>query len=239
MKKSISIFTYGLNENENIPNFIKWANKYAKKFSNDYEIIFIDDGSTDKSYETLINLKEKNKKLKIYKNKINMGTAYCFKKGFKLASKNFVLNQMADLCYDVKLFTKYKKKLFSGKIDCLHGYRQKILFGRSDNLLKSIISTCNYLFIGNLFGFKTKDFQNTYLLNKKFLKTINLYSKTSFVNAELILKLYKKKIKVKEVEVFFKKRSHGVSKGTKFGRVIESIFEIIKFKIYSKKFFLN
>ena len=239
MKKSISIFTYGLNENKNIPNFIKWANKYAKKFSSDYEIIFIDDGSTDKSYETLINLKKKNKKLKIYKNKTNMGTAYCFKKGFKLASKNFVLNQMADLCYDVKLFTKYKNKLFSGKIDCLHGYRSNILFGRSDNLLKSIISICNYIFIGCLFGFKTRDFQNTYLLDKKFLKTINLYSKTSFVNAELILKLYKKKLKVKEVKISFRKRSHGVSKGTKFSRVIESIFEIVKFKIYSKKFSLN
>ena len=239
MRKSISIFSYGLNEKKNIRRFIRWSTKFAKNFSNDFEIIFIDDGSTDKSYETLIELKKKNKKIKIYKNNKNMGTAYCFKRGLKLAKKNFILNQMADLCYNVNNFKKYKKDLFNKKIDFLHGYRKNFLFRRSDNFYKSLVSTCNYILIGCLYGFKTRDFQNSYLVNKKLLKNINLYSKTSFVNAELFLKLYKKNVIFKEVEVTFKKRLHGVSKGTSFSRIIESIFEIIKFKIYYKKFFLN
>lgn len=235
--KSLSIIGYGLNEEKNIHKFIKWSISFSKKFSNNYEIIYIDDGSTDSSRKILHQLKKKYKNIKLIFHKSNRGSAYCFKKAARLSNKKFVLIQMIDLCYNVNLFLNNKNLLFNKKIDCLHGYRKNLILNRSDNLKKSIISFCNYFIIGVLFGFKTKDFQNTYLMSSQVLKSVKLYSKSSFINAELILKLINKKIKIKEVEVNFIKRSAGVAKGTRLPRIFESIIDIFKFRILYKKFF--
>lgn len=234
---SLSIIGYGLDEEKNIYKFIKWANLFGKKFSNQYEIIYIDDGSRDSSKIILKKIKKKNKNLKLIFNKSNKGSAYCFKKATQISNKKFVLFQMIDLCYDVNIFLKNKNLLFNKKIDCLHGYRKNLIFNRSDNLIKSIISFCNFFLIGLLFGFKTRDFQNTYLISSHVLKGIKLYSKSSFINAELILKLINNKIKIKEVEVNFIKRRGGIAKGTRFPRIIESIIDIFKFRIMFKRFF--
>ncbi len=59
---SISLLTYGLNESENIESFFKWALKFIPKISKNYEIIYVDDGSTDNTQEKLRIIKKKLKK---------------------------------------------------------------------------------------------------------------------------------------------------------------------------------
>ena len=233
---SISLVTYGLNEKKNIPKFLYWAENFLKKISYDYEIIFFDDGSTDNSYVLLCLMKKKYKNLKIIKNKKNFGPAYCIKKALKLCRKKYLLIQTTDNSYILNSFIRNKNKLFSGEYDCLHGYRSKNILMRSDNLWKGFISLVNHYFLSILFGFHTLDYQNTYMVRFNLVKNIKLYANSSFINPELFLKLKNKGVKILELNAPFRKRFGGISKGTRFLRIIESVFEILKFRILSKKY---
>jgi len=237
-KKGLTLITYGLNESENIKSFFLWAKKFATKITSNYEIIYIDDGSTDNSLTILKKIKNKNRKIKIIFNKKNFGPYYNLKIGIKNAKKKYTIIQMVDLCYNLKNFIKYKNLIINNKVDCLHGFRDKKILHRSDNLKKSLISFINWLLISTLFGFKVKDYQNTYFIKTKILKKINIQAKSSFCNAELILKIHKNKYTVKQVKVPFKKRSNGISKGTKLKNILHSLFEIVKIFINKKKYYL-
>ena len=65
---------------------------------------------------------------------------------------------------------------------------------------------------------------------------INIYAKSSFCNAELILKIHKNKYKVKQIYIPFKKRLNGLSKGTKLKNILQSVSEIITIFINKKKY---
>ena len=80
-KFGVTLITYGLNESENIENFFSWAEIFISKITTNYEIIYIDDGSTDDSIEILKKIKKKNKKLTIIINKKNYGPYYNLKIG--------------------------------------------------------------------------------------------------------------------------------------------------------------
>lgn len=234
---SVSLLTYGLNERKNIKSFLIWSIKFLSKISNNYEIIYVDDGSFDDSIKLLKKLKKKYKiNLKVYKNNFNKGPAYCLKKGIKLCTKKYFIVQMVDRCYNLNNFVRHKEKILNGDIECIHGNRSKNLFQRSDNLYKGFISLTNWLLISLLFGFKIKDYQNTYFIKSKLVKKIKIYSKSSFCNAELILKIYKSNIKVLETDVSFKKRVAGISKGTKPIKILHSIYEILYYFIFKKKY---
>ena len=64
-RESISIFFPCYNDEKSIGKLVEDAFKTTQKLTSDYEIIVIDDGSTDKSREVLNNLKPKHKNLKI------------------------------------------------------------------------------------------------------------------------------------------------------------------------------
>ena len=69
---SLSIIAYGFNEEKNIYTFIKLAYKFCNKITKDFEIIYLDDGSTDNTLKIIKKLsKEKKYKIKIFKNSKN------------------------------------------------------------------------------------------------------------------------------------------------------------------------
>ena len=227
---SISFCTYGLNEETNIKQFVEKAENYLQKITDDYEIIFLDDGSTDKSLEILNIVKQENKNFFYFKNEKNMNIGYCFNKVINLAKKDYVLIQMADWSYDVDSFLPYFDKLKSKETDVLHGFRSLNFFKRSDNIYKSLVSFVNLLLIGTLYGFVTKDFQGTYFFERKKTEGVNLKSRTSFVNPEFFFFLmYNKKLKITEVEMNHIKRTRGIAKGTRFISICKSIKDIFKF----------
>ena len=85
---SISLIAYGFNEEENIKSFIFSAYKFCKSITKDFEIIYLDDGSTDDTLKIIKRLKKINKyKIRIFRNKKNEGVGYNFKKILKLPKK--------------------------------------------------------------------------------------------------------------------------------------------------------
>lgn len=226
---SLSLIAYGFNEEENIHNFIKEAYKFCKLITKNFEIIYLDDGSTDNTLKIIKELrKERKYKIKIFINPKNKGVGYNFRKILKLPKKNIIIHQTIDWSYNIHKFLPYLDLIKKNKFDIIHGVRDFNINKRSDNFYRGLISITNKFLIGIMYGNFTKDFQNVYVIKKSCLKGIRLFSKSSFVNPELLIEFLLKNLKIAEVKVDFKKRKYGKAKGAKLKFLISSVIDIFK-----------
>lgn len=84
--KSISMLCYGFNEEELLSTFFNKAIDLLDSITLDYEIIFIDDGSVDKTWNIAEQYQKKFNKIKIYSNDCNKNTRFSFKRTLSLAN---------------------------------------------------------------------------------------------------------------------------------------------------------
>ena len=99
--RSVSMLCWAYNEEESIQEFLQKAEKLLESAVVDYEIVLIDDGSNDKTYELAKNYQKKNKRLVIFRNKQNRNVGFSCKKAIRKASKDFLFWQTIYWCYDI------------------------------------------------------------------------------------------------------------------------------------------
>ena len=92
-KHSVSMVSWAYNEEELIEEFLYKAEKLLESVVVDYEIILIDDGSADKTYELAAKFQQKNPRLKIFRNGHNLNIGYSSRRGVKEATKEFLFWQ--------------------------------------------------------------------------------------------------------------------------------------------------
>ena len=81
--RSISMLCWAYNEEESIQEFLQRAERLLESVVVDYEIILIDDGSTDKTYELAMGFQKNNTRIRIFKNQFNMNVGFCCKKAIQ------------------------------------------------------------------------------------------------------------------------------------------------------------
>lgn len=127
----ISIVIPLLNESESLPELEDWINKVMTKNQFDYEIIFIDDGSRDKSWHIIKSLGEKQKEIKGIRFSKNYGKSQALHAGFEKAKGNIVITMDADLQDNPEEIPEMIHILMSEDLDILSGWKKK----RHDSLL--------------------------------------------------------------------------------------------------------
>ena len=113
MDKTLSIIIPIYNEEDNINELYKKLNRVIKSYLN-YEIIFINDASTDKSFESLCKISELNKNIKIINFTRNFGHQASFKAGIDHSSKDIVVLMDGDLQDDPENIHKFIEKINEG-----------------------------------------------------------------------------------------------------------------------------
>jgi glycosyltransferase involved in cell wall biosynthesis len=93
----VSIVVPLLNEDESLRELHAKIADVMKRYKKSYEIIFVDDGSTDQSFSVLKELREKNDGIKVIRFRRNFGKAAALSVGFKEAAGDFVITMDADL----------------------------------------------------------------------------------------------------------------------------------------------
>ena len=131
MEYSIIIPVY--NEEQNVRELYSKLKYVMQKLRKSFEIIFIDDGSTDNTYRTLAKINDKT--VKIIKFRKNFGQTATWDAGFKHAQGKFIITMDGDLQNDPKDIPKLIKKLKEG-YDVVSGWRVK----RKDGFSKKLFS---------------------------------------------------------------------------------------------------
>jgi glycosyltransferase involved in cell wall biosynthesis len=229
-RPSISMLGWALNEEENLAEYVRRAEIFLTSVSDDYELVLIDDGSTDRTWTLALELQAARPWLTLLKNERNRGPGYCYRRGIGAASKAYFMAQTVDWAYDIDAFRLAFDEL--RRYDILQGVRPgefslSVLRRRSDSLYKGIVSLTNYALIRVLFRLPFADFQNVTVCPTRLGQALHLESEGSFTNPEVMMKLYWGGASFLQIPVLFQKRGRGKGTGTRFGAIVTSITEIV------------
>jgi len=219
---SLSIFFPCYNDEKSIGKLVSDATETAKKLTNDFEIIVIDDASIDGSREVLQDLASKNKNLKLIFHDQNKGYGGALQSGFKAASKDLVFYTDGDGQYDVtELSILYS--LMSDDVDFVNG----IKMGRSDATYRIVIGNFYSLVIRWSFWLPITDVDCDFrLIRHSIVKKLNLTVTSGAICVELVKKAQRAGAKFRQVSVHHLERQHGSSQFFRVDRIFHTFWEL-------------
>ena len=195
-----------MNEQENVEILYNRTRDVLDEMQGSYEIIFVDDGSTDKTYESLRKIYEKAQNLKVIKFRKNFGQSAPMAAGFEQARGNVVISMDGDLQNSPEDIPAMVKKLDDG-CDIVAGWRKD----RKDKMLiRKVPSRIANMFIRFLTGVRLHDTGcSLKVYRSEIIKRIRLYGEMHrFIPALARIE----GAKILEMEVTHHPRKFGKSK---------------------------
>lgn len=173
MKPEISIVIPIFNEEESVNELVARINEAFSKKKRQFEIVFIDDGSTDETLELLKKYSRDNKNIRVYSFRKNLGKANALTYGFNQSNGKYIVTMDADLQDDPENIEKMISTLETKRLDLVSGWRKN----RKDSTLKIINSKLfNNFMIPLLFGNHFNDMNSGLKLYKSELaKSLRIY----------------------------------------------------------------
>ncbi len=225
----LSIVVPVFNEEESLASFYKELTLSLKREEN-YEIIFVDDGSTDNSLDSLKEVAQKDKAIRIYSFRKNQGKAEALTLGFEKAKGDVIVTLDADLQDKPNQISLLREKLNFG-FDLVSGWRKD----RKDAFRYVVLSKIfNYL-ARLLWGVKLHDYNCGLKIYKaECAKSLHLYGG---LHRFIPLLAYQQGFRVAEVPVVHQKRQFGKSKYgiSKVWKDLPDIFTMFFLSKYGKR----
>src|ERR1035437_3879723 len=230
IKVMISAVVPAFNEEESLNEFYKVLSANLAKLNMDYEIVFVDDGSTDSTLEILKKLAVKDKKIRIFSFRKNRGKAEALTVGFQMAKGDYIVTLDADLQDRPEEIKKLLEKSKEG-FDLVSGWRKD----RKDALKTRLSSQLFNGIMSSFWGVHLHDYNcGLKLYTKEAAKSVNLYGG---MHRFIPLLIAEKGFEVTEVAVVHERRQFGRSKYgfSKIFRDIPDMFTILFLTKYAKR----
>jgi glycosyltransferase involved in cell wall biosynthesis len=160
-KFSIVVPVY--NENDSLDELLQSIERAVRPLNGSYEVLFVDDGSTDGTLEKLKGLSMTHREVRVVSFRRNLGKSPALTCGFQIAAGDYILTLDADLQDDPADLVPLYEYLRRENVDVVSGWRKE----RRDNLLKIVSSKIfNLIVIRMLFGMSFKDMNSGLKLYK-------------------------------------------------------------------------
>jgi glycosyltransferase involved in cell wall biosynthesis len=208
MDLSILIPLY--NEDESLPELSAWIERVMTSNNYSYEVIMIDDGSTDDSWKVIEEIRERNHAFKGIKFQRNYGKSAALNEGFKAAQGDVIITMDADMQDSPDEIPELRNMILNEGFDMVSGWKKK----RYDNTLtKNIPSKLFNAAARRSSGIKLHDFNcGLKAYKKKVVKSIEVYGEMHRYIP--VLAKWSGFTKIGEKVVEHRARKYGV---TKFG----------------------
>jgi glycosyltransferase involved in cell wall biosynthesis len=208
-KPSVSLVIPMFNEELNIEHAIAAAVEALTKYTDDYEIIIVDDASSDDSPAMVARAAEENPRIRVIRHEQNRKLGGSLKSGFAAATKDLVLYMDADLPFDPDVLGKAMRAMQVTGADFIAGYR---LDRTMEGLKRTVYSYVYNSLIGVLFGWPHRDINFSFkLMKREVLESIELKSEGSLIDAELIVKAKNRGFAIQQIGLDYFPRIRGTS----------------------------
>ena len=231
---SLTIIIPAFNEEDNIEQSILTASDSLKNLISDYEIIIFNDCSTDNTGKIIEASIASLSNHKVIHNDINRGLGWIIKKGYELASKEYVIYFAGDNQIPVNSFKKIVQVIATNKYDVVITFHSNMI--KSRPFSRYLISKIYNFIICISFGLDVKYTTGPTAYKTEYLKNINCISIDRFVQTEILIKYLNKTKNFVNLDMLIKEREKGQSMNITLKAVIDVLINYFRtiYYIYFK-----
>ncbi|MBP6820321.1 MAG: glycosyltransferase family 2 protein [Acidobacteria bacterium] len=220
-RPSISVFFPAYNDEGSIAAMVYKALSLLPQFADDYEVIVVNDGSSDGTAATLDELARQNSHVRVIHHPRNRGYGGALRTGFLSATKDLVFYTDGDGQYDVNELAKLVPLMTEG-VDVVNGYKIK----RSDAKRRVVLGATYKMLARLLFHLPIRDVDCDFrLMRRQAIQSIDLISTSGVVCTEMVYKLHRAGCRFTETPVNHYPRLHGQSQFFTLRRVSKTAFD--------------
>lgn len=222
---NISVFYPCYNEEGNIARVIQEALAVLPKVAADYEIIVVNDGSTDKTPEIADRLAKENPRIQVVHHCPNQGYGGALQSGFKAASKELVFYTDGDGQFDISEISKLLPLI--EEFDVVSGYR----INRQDSLMRKLNAFLWGLLVRAVLNFKCRDVDCAFkLYRREIFERISIKSTGALIDAEILARVKRAGFRLAQVPVHHRPRMAGEQTGANLKVILRAFKELWKLR---------
>ncbi len=225
----ISAFFPCYNEEKNLTDLISSCDKVLAGICDDYEIIIVDDGSTDGTPRVMSGLLKEYPKLQYVRHEKNHGYGGAVYTGFKKSRYEYIFFSDGDNQFNLEEIPLLVKKI--AEADLVTGFRHR----RADPLMRHLIAWVYGLVVRVVFGLGITDIDCAFKLFKRdTLQRIdirNIVSRGALINTEIYARMKKLNMTVIEVPVTHYARLTGKQTGASPKVILRAMAELVSLKL--------
>jgi glycosyltransferase involved in cell wall biosynthesis len=222
---SVSVFFPCYNEQDNVSRTTGQAVGVLEKLNADYEVIIVNDGSSDATAQIADDIARQNSRVKVVHHPTNLGYGAALRSGFKAAAKELVFYTDGDGQFDMNELPPLLPLI--KQYDIVSCYR----LNRQDNIIRKINAWCWTKLVCLLFGMRIRDIDCAFKLYKReIFDNIEMKSSGALIDTEILARALRKGYTITQKGVHHYPRTAGTQTGAKPGVILRAFKEL--FRLY-------
>jgi glycosyltransferase involved in cell wall biosynthesis len=222
---SISVFFPCYNEQDNVKRTVEQALALLRKLNADFEVIIIDDGSSDATGQISDEISRWDSKVKVVHHHPNLGYGAALQSGFKAATKEFVFFTDGDGQFDISELPPLLPLM--SQFDIVSCYR----LDRKDNFVRRFNGWAWTKLVCFLLNIKIRDIDCAFKLYKReIFDNIQMASLGALINAEILARAARKGYSITQKGVHHYPRTAGTQTGANLKVIFRAFKELFKLR---------
>jgi glycosyltransferase involved in cell wall biosynthesis len=220
----LSVFFPAYNDSGTIASMVIAAVQTASRLTPDFEVLVIDDGSTDATAELIDELARLYPRVRAIHHEKNRGYGGALRTGFSSAAKDWIFYTDGDAQYDPREMTRLWEKV-QPDVDLVNGYK----ISRSDPLHRIVIGRVYHHAVKALFGLTVRDVDCDFrLMRRRIFDRVHLEKSSGVICLEMMKKITDAGFRIVEVPVHHYHRAYGKSQFFNFRRLVRTAVDVFK-----------
>ncbi|MDD5438813.1 MAG: glycosyltransferase family 2 protein [Candidatus Omnitrophica bacterium] len=225
---SVSFVLPMYNEREGIEDTVEEVRIIARAIADDYEIIIVDDASTDGSADVAEAARQGGRDITVERLSKNSKFGGALALGLQDARKEIIIYTDADL--PISLLDIKKSLPLIEQADIVTAVSK---VKKGENLKRKIISWGYNFLLGMFFDIKIRDVNSGYkIFRRSILEGITFTSRSPFIDAEILIRAKERGARITEYPLIFRPRRQGTSKVAKFAIMAQTFKDMFFFKFF-------
>jgi glycosyltransferase involved in cell wall biosynthesis len=222
---AISVFFPCYNEQQNVGRIVEDALKVLQQLNADFEVIIVDDGSSDETGRVADEIAARDSRIKVVHHERNLGYGAALQSGFKAAQRELVFYTDGDGQFDLSEMPPLLPLM--EHYDIVSCYR----LNRRESMIRKINAWCWTKLVCLLFGLRLRDIDCAFKLYKReIFDQIELVSTGALIDAEILARAVRKGYRITQKGVHHYPRTSGTPTGANVHVIFRAFKELFKLR---------